>query len=196
MKRTLSVILAIIMVTIGLIVFMPKPTPASAGSSPSPASSRESSYFKEDALTESNQSTLIANQPAKTVTHSLERDNLNKRIEFTNNANQLGYVYILSDMGSVIGNYTIKGKVSSLNSMITQTEQIKCINPTNYTSSTDAYQCAAVDSPDLDGSYGNNPEGIFFFTTEGAYVEWAGKYLYSTQSMNINTPVTLTRDVK
>lgn len=193
MKKTLSILLVVIMMTIGLVVFMPKPTTVAAGTSPSPASSKESSFFKEDALTELNQSTLIKNQPAVTVTHSLERDNLNKRLTFTNNENQLGYVYLLSDMGSVISQYTVKGKVSSLNSTITQTDQIKCTNP--YSTSID-YQCSSVKSPDLDGSYGDNPEGIFFFTTEGAYIEWSGKYLYSTQSMNINTAVTLTREVK
>ena len=33
------------------------------------------------------------------------------------------------------------------------------------------------------GSYGNNPEGIFFFTTAGSYVEWSGSYLYSNQPL-------------
>ena len=32
---------------------------------------------------------------------------------------------------------------------------------------------------DVDGSYGENDTGIFFFTTDGKYVEWTGTYLYS-----------------
>ena len=195
MNKIIRIFLAVIMLAIGFAVFMPKTEKVAAGSTPSPSSSKESSFFIEDALTEVNQKTLITNQPAKMVTHSLERDNLNKRIDFTNNANQMGYVYILSDMGSVIGEYTVKGKVSSLNSYLTQEEQIKCVKPSDNIGDS-VYQCAPVSSPDLDGSYGDNPEGIFFFTTEGAYVEWSGKYLYSTQSMNINTPVTLTRKVE
>lgn len=33
--------------------------------------------------------------------------------------------------------------------------------------------------PDVDGSYGSNDNGIFFFTPDGKYVEWSGTYLYS-----------------
>lgn len=196
MKRTLSVILAVVMLTIGLAVFMPKPSEVAAGDSSTPKSaSQDTSFFIEDNTTELNQLNLVKTQPAVKVEHSLERDNLNKRLEFTNNANQLGYVYLMSDMGAVISEYTVKGKVSSLNSYITQSEQIKCVDSGNPYSEGE-YQCAAVQSPDLDGSYGDNPEGIFFFTTEGVYIEWTGKYLYSTQSMNINTAVTLTRTIQ
>ena len=33
--------------------------------------------------------------------------------------------------------------------------------------------------PDVDGSYGENDTGIFFFTPDGKYIEWTGTYLYS-----------------
>ena len=32
---------------------------------------------------------------------------------------------------------------------------------------------------DVDGSYGENDNGIFFFTPDGKYIEWTGIYLYS-----------------
>ena len=182
------------MLLVGASVFSSKPSQiAYAGDSNAPAANKDSSYFIEDRLTESNQLSLDTAQPALTVDVSLERANLIKRLKFINDANRMGYVYLLSDMGSVIGEYTIKGKPSSLNSYLTQTEQIKCVNPDEATHD---YQCAAVTSPDMDGSYGNNPDGIFFFATDETYVEWSGKYIYSSQAMNVSTPITLTRDVK
>lgn len=42
---------------------------------------------------------------------------------------------------------------------------------------------------DVDGSYGENDNGIFFFTTDGKYVEWTGTYLYSDIPMIIDDPV-------
>jgi hypothetical protein len=53
-----------------------------------------------------------------------------------------------------------------------------------------------VQAPDIDGSYGQNVEGIYFFTTEGAYVEWAGEYMYSSEPLRITTPLELVREVK
>jgi len=44
-----------------------------------------------------------------------------------------------------------------------------------------------VDSPQLDGSYGTNGDGIFFFTTEGAYVEWNGEYMVSDFPLKMST---------
>lgn len=167
-------------------IFSTKPLkPAHAGNSDAPKT-----FNQEDMLTEDNQARLLKNQPPVTVEHSLERDNLNRRLEFINDANKLGYVYILADTGQVISSYSIKGKVSSLNSYITQIEQIRCKDTAR------SETCHPVSSPDLDGSYGSNPDGIFFFTTDGTYVEWAGRYMYSSQALNINTPVSLSRQVQ
>ncbi len=147
---------------------------------------------EEASLTEANQSVLLkSGAPIPKLKTSLERENLKKRAEFINDANRLGYVYLLSDMGSVISQYTVKGKVSSLNSLLTTPQQI-VDDP--FASMGDGGQ--VVDSPDLDGSYGTNPEGIFFFTTEGVYVEWSGKYIYSSEQMDVQTPVSLTRTIK
>lgn len=42
---------------------------------------------------------------------------------------------------------------------------------------------------DVDGSYGENDNGIFFFTPDGKYVEWSGIYLYSDIPFEVDTPV-------
>lgn len=146
---------------------------------------------QEQNLTEANQAHLNAVQPAPKLDTSLERSNLIARLKFLNNANQLGYVYLLGLNGNVVAHYTIKGKVSSLNSLLTTTDQVRC----PYGGSVDTASCVALASPDLDGSYGPNPSGIFFFTTNGTYVEWSGTYVYSSQQLDIQTPVSLTEQV-
>jgi len=189
-KIALSSVLSLVLAVTGFSMFVSKPVqPVQAGDAQAP--NKGATFFTEDKITEENQKRLVANQPAKTVEKSLERENLNRRLEFMNDENRVGYVYLLADTGQVIAEYVIKGKPSSLNSYITQSEQIRCIYPESADKG-----CAAVQSPDLDGSYGQNPDGIFFFTTDNNYVEWSGKYVYSSQALNINTPVSLTRSVQ
>ena len=42
---------------------------------------------------------------------------------------------------------------------------------------------------DIDGSYGANDNGIFFFTTDSRYIEWTGEYLYSDIPFEVDDPV-------
>ena len=42
---------------------------------------------------------------------------------------------------------------------------------------------------DIDGSYGENDNGIFFFTPDGKYVEWTGEYLFSDIPFEVDSPV-------
>jgi hypothetical protein len=186
-KRAQGIMVFFALVSMSIAVLAPK---ASAGSPGNGVTSNSGSQAQEQNLTEVNQLNLDKVQPAPQLQTSLERANLIAKLKFTNNSNQLGYVYLLGLNGNVIANYTIKGKVSSLNSMLTTTDQVRC--PSFSTGA----GCNTVTSPDLDGSYGNNPSGIFFFTTAGVYVEWSGTYIYSSEAMNITTPVTLTETVK
>lgn len=40
---------------------------------------------------------------------------------------------------------------------------------------------------DLDGTYGKNAQGIFWFTPDGVYQEWNGLYFYSSERMSFTT---------
>lgn len=179
-KNILSglVMIAVLVVT-GLAVL-----PSVRAGSPSDTGS-DGTQATEARTTEENQKRLLQSTPIPELELSLERENLKRRLEFMNDANRPGYVYLLADTGQVIAEYVIKGKPSSLNSLITSPQQIR------HTYSGDF----VVDSPDLDGSYGANPDGIFFFTADNTYVEWAGRYIYSSERLNIKTPVSLTRPV-
>lgn len=150
------------------------------------------SYFAEMHYTEANQQRLIAASTMPKPTRSLERDNLIRRYDFLNDQDKQFYIYLVS-YGKVMAYYTAQGKVSSTNSRLTQEEQI-----------VRDYSCSeyngrgchfVVGSPQLDGSYGTNGAGIFFFTTDGAYVEWNGEYMVSDFPLKLSTPPELIRVV-
>lgn len=134
----------------------------------------------ESKFTEENQTRLMSSDQLPQLQDSQERRNLKERLLRLNEANKVGYLALIGGQGQLVAYYTIKGKVSSLNSYLTNTQQIGCTS----TGISNDRQCAAVDSPDLDGSYGKNPEGIFFFTTDNTMIEWSGDYLYSDKPLS------------
>jgi hypothetical protein len=52
-----------------------------------------------------------------------------------------------------------------------------------------------MESPDIDGSYGENAHGVFFFTTDGAYVEWSGTYFWTDRPLKLTQPPELVIDI-
>ena len=138
---------------------------------------------------------LKNNQQTPTdIDDSLERYHLIKRAYWVNGQRQkaeavmcpiekpLGYIVLFTDNGSVVGRFTVDGKVSSLNSYLTPDSEY-------YEYSTG--DCSGYNHwlADVDGSYGENDSGIFFFTPEGKYIEWTGTYLYSDIPFEISDPV-------
>ena len=85
--------------------------------------------------------------------------------------------------------YPVKGKVSSLNSYLSTPQQVIRWPE----KSADKF---VVDSPDFDGTYGQNDDGIFFFTTSNAYVEWKGDYLWSDQPLQLTQQPELVVNLK
>lgn len=138
-------------------------------------------------------------QPTPTdINYSLERYNLIRRAYWVNGQREkartypcpisdipLGYVILLSDSGAVVCKFTVEGKVSSLNSYLTPDSEYPSYDST-----------ANVWLADIDGSYGENDSGIFFFTPDGKYIEWSGKYLYSDIPFKINNPVVTYSETK
>ncbi len=139
--------------------------------------------------------TLQENQPTPSdIEYSLERYNLIRRAYWVNGQREkanslpcevdkpLGYIVLFS--GNVaVGNFVVDGKVSSLNSFLT---------PDSEYYERDMNASGIRDNkwlPDVDGSYGANDNGIFFFTTDGKYIEWSGDYLYSDIPFEVDEPV-------
>lgn len=144
---------------------------------------------------------LVKNQPTPTdIDYSLERYNLIKRAYWVNGMRDkaralptpiadmpLGYIVLLTDNGSVVGRFVVDGKVSSLNSYLTpDSEFYECLGDSCGDGS-QYYENHWI--PDIDGSYGSNDNGIFFFTTDGKYIEWTGTYLYSDIPFIVNDPI-------
>ncbi len=153
---------------------------------------KQNTAVEEQRLTEQNQDRLLKVQPPTKLDWSLERDNINKRTNLWNDPNKISYIYLVN-FGKVMAFYTIKGKVSSVNSQIT--------NPQQVLDSSSDYNIhngnvIAISSPAEDGSYGTNGDAVFFFTTEGAYVEWMGDYMLADQPLKLTTQPELIREIK
>ena len=141
-------------------------------------------------------STLSQNQPTPTdIEYSLERFNLIRRAYWVNGEREkaqmvecpiqrpLGYVVLMTEGGAVVGRFVVDGKVSSLNSYLTP--------DSDYYSTGSGYSYWL---PDVDGSYGSNDLGIFFFTPDGHYYEWDSHYLYSDVPMEVENPIVTYRE--
>lgn len=154
----------------------------------------KSTYANEMTKLDTNQVDLIKNTPIPTLTDSLERQNIAKRAEIFNKANKISYIYLIN-YGKIMSYFTVKGKVSSLRSYMVPQEKLVYGDGTACTSYSSGY-CYSVSAPDIDGSYGENVDGIFFFTTDGAYVEWKGDYMMSDQPLVLTDKPALVRDIK
>lgn len=139
-------------------------------------------------VTQENANNIQENQPTPTdLEYSLERYNLIRRAYWVNGQREkalslpceidrpLGYIVLFTESGGVVGRYVVDGKVTSLNSYLTPDSE-------EYSSSYSRWIA------DVDGSYGENDAGIFFFTPDGKYIEWTGTYLYSDIPFEVTTP--------
>lgn len=129
------------------------------------------------------------------IDYSLERYNLIRRAYWVNGQREkantliceidkpLGYIVLFSG-NAIVSSFVVDGKVSSLNSFLTPdgVDSIKGNGSCGYTTIT-------TELADVDGSYGENDSGIFFFTPDGKYIEWTGTYLYSDIPFKVDSPV-------
>ena len=159
-----------------------------------PDVNNQNTQKKEAALAEVNQRKLMVAVPVPKLETSQERKNLVKRLELFNTEDKVSYIYLVN-YGKVMAFYSIKGKVSSVNSLLTTPDQLVYGNGAQCDSYTTG-SCYTVASPDIDGSYGSNGDAIFFFTTEGAYVEWRGDYMLADQPLKLTTQPELVREIK
>lgn len=154
-----------------------------------PSGSQQDKINQKEAANE-----LQANQPTPTdLEYSLERYNLIRRAYWVNGQREkalslpctiqrpLGYVILFSG-NTVVGRFEVDGKVSSLNSYLTPDSDYY-----EYSGSSGSYKNNWL--ADVDGTYGMNDSGIFFFTTDGKYIEWTGTYLYSDIPFIVDNPI-------
>ena len=187
----LATIAAVAIVTVGIVAGV---SAWSQGNN-TPDVNNVNTYAKEQAITEVNQRAMEIAEPAPQLTDSTERQNLIKRLTTFNDPNKVSYIYLIS-YGKVMAFYTIKGKVSSVDSMLTDPTQLVFGDGSACTASeSQDNPCHDVASPDLDGSYGTNGSAVFFFTTAGTYVEWNGEYMLADQPLSLTTQPELVQQV-
>ena len=144
---------------------------------------RNTSAKDEQAHTEVNQQNLNQRQPAPTITWSLERYNIIKRFKLQNDRTVMFYMYIFNEgVAAPIGYYQVN-KVSSVNSQLTNTEQI--VNVSDH----GGYTSLTLPSPAEDGSYGTNGDAVFGFTPEDIYIEHNMHYIVATVPLHFTQPV-------
>ena len=140
-------------------------------------------------------------QPTPTdIEYSLERYNLIRRAYWVNGLEEkartlvcpvekpLGYIVLMLEGVGIVDTYIVDGKVSSLNSFLTPDSEY-------YEKSTGAGTVTNKWLADVDGSYGENDLGIFFFTADGAYKEWTGTYFYSSEPFVVEDTILKTKEV-
>lgn len=138
-----------------------------------------------------NQNKLYVTQPPPQISVSAERKNLIERLKRLNTENMSGCVDLVSN-GTIVARYVVRGKVTSLNSYLTGKEKI-VDDP--YGSIEAGGQL--LESPDYDGAYGQNADGVFFFTADtNSYVEWKGDYLYTDQCLASAVKPLLVRQIR
>lgn len=143
---------------------------------------------QEQEKTEAQQSTHLKTSPPPKLDRSQERLNLIERLKRFNTDSKVSYIYLVN-YGKVMAFYPVKGKVSSVNSLLTTPEQVVDHRGALRSSH-------VVASPDLDGSYGTNGDAIFFFTTDDTYVEWCGDYMLCDKPLKLSTPPEMVIEVK
>lgn len=168
MKKIVSILLVMIMTAITLI-----------------GCDLEDDTARQKKVTEKLES---AQQTPTDIDYSLERYNLIRRAYWVNGQREkalslpcsvekpLGYIILITNNGAILGSFVVDGKVTSLNSFLT---------PDTSKPNAENSEWLA----DVDGSYGENDNGIFFFTPDGKYLEWTGTYLYSDIPFEVEQPV-------
>lgn len=113
-----------------------------------------------------------------------EIDNIKRRLELTSDPALTGFITLFNDMGQPILYATVKGKVTSGAKRLTAPLQQWAVDCGQYCS-TDLGE-----SPSDEGTWGSSNPYIFFWTTDGQYIQWSGNYLYSDKPMRLaDTPM-------
>ncbi len=108
-------------------------------------------------------------------TDNAEVDNIKNRLKLTSQPGLLGFVVLLNESGQPVYYASVKGKITSGSKRLTRTQWLDEFGTTN----------AITPAPSDEGTYGSSGEYIFFWTTNGQYMQWNGKYLYSDKPIRL-----------
>jgi hypothetical protein len=111
------------------------------------------------------------------IAENAEIENIKARITLTSQPGLVGYVVLFNEAGQPVYYTAVKGKITS---------GAKRLTPPDRSGSWGAGQNNVVrQAPSDEGTWGSSNEYIFFWTPEGTYIQWAGKYLYSDKPIRL-----------
>lgn len=113
-----------------------------------------------------------------------EIDNIQRRLELTSNPGQIGFVLLLNEMGNPVMYTSVRGKITSGGKRLTAPQEVRCLEVAGQVGCSQQM----VDAPSDEGTFGSSNPYIFFWTTDGQYIQWSGKYLYSDKPFRIEDP--------
>ena len=143
----------------------------------------------EQKAVEDNIKKLSAETELPNLTKSLERVNIKKRLELFEDENKVSYIYLTS-FGRVMFFFTVKGKVSSGSKRMTTNQKLESGD------GGESYSDFVMEAPSLDGTYGSSDEYIYFWTTDGTYIQWNGEYMLCDKPLKLTTAPELVREIK
>ena len=110
-----------------------------------------------------------AEQAAQSIsyTENAEIENIKNRLELTSNPGQMGFILLLNESGQPIFYSGVKGKITSSGKRLTAPFEAVCCDGATHP------------APSDEGTWGSSDPYIYFWTTDGQYVQWNGKYMYS-----------------
>lgn len=128
-----------------------------------------------------NQNKLETVIPVPILDYSNNRANIVKRLTtFGSDPNKVSWIYCFLPSGQCVLFTSVKGCVTNLSAYAVPDDNI--IDHT-YNGT---YTATTVQAPDVDGTYGTNGEGIYWYDTAGVYHEWNGYYMLLDQPEKIN----------
>ncbi|MGZ8887941.1 MAG: hypothetical protein ACXW1D_00115 [Halobacteriota archaeon] len=107
-----------------------------------------------------------------------EIENIKRRLELTSNPGALGFILLMNESGQPIMYTTVKGKVTSGGKRLTEPDRAN-----SWGAGTNN---VVRQAPSDEGTYGSSDPYIYFWTSNGQYVQHNGKYLYSDKPLRIN----------
>lgn len=108
-----------------------------------------------------------------------EIDNIKRRLELTSQPGLLGFVVLLNEAGQPIMHVGVRGKITSGSKRLTEPDRASAAwGGGNNT--------VVRLAPSDEGTWGSSSEYVFFWTVDGNYIQWNGKYLYSDKPFRLN----------
>lgn len=123
-----------------------------------------------------------AEQALKEVSwdNNAEIDNIKARLKLTSNPGQMGFILLLNGMGQPVLYTGVKGKITSGGKRLTPPDRASSM----YGGGNNTVVRAA---PSDEGTWGSSAEYIYFWTTDGQYMQWNLGYLYSDKPFRLKT---------